>query len=138
MNFLIYKQNGEVYRTLSCNLRDLDLNVGQDELVWQGSGNVGDYIENGIVLTPSPSPSLHHIFNYDTKQWYDPRTTEQLWDEVRTKRDKLLSSCDWTQLPDVPVTAATPLWVVYRQNLRDITLQSDPKNITWPEVPNAN
>lgn len=53
---------------------------------------------------------------------------------VRRERDKLLSASDWTQLPDVPL-ATKEKWAVYRQALRDITQQSDPFNIVWPEPP---
>lgn len=65
-------------------------------------------------------------------------TTELLpvkysWDDIRSIRNKLLAACDWTQLPDAPVDAA--VWAVYRQELRDITKQPDPSNITWPVEP---
>jgi hypothetical protein len=53
---------------------------------------------------------------------------------VRDSRTKLLSNCDWTQLPDAPVDAAA--WATYRQDLRDITSQAGfPWNITWPTEP---
>lgn len=56
-------------------------------------------------------------------------------ENVRAKRGELLSSCDWTQLPDVPSTIQTK-WAAYRQSLRDITLQPGfPNTITWPEAP---
>jgi hypothetical protein len=57
--------------------------------------------------------------------------TEQEWGAVRYQRNFRLSMCDWTQLPDAPVDAAT--WTTYRQALRDITEQPDPFNITWPK-----
>ena len=55
------------------------------------------------------------------------------FDEVRQQRNQLLTDCDWTQLPDAPVDAA--IWATYRQALRDITQQSDPFNLTWPQKP---
>lgn len=59
----------------------------------------------------------------------------QLWAEVRRLRDELLSSCDWTQLPDVPEETKLK-WQTYRQALRDITetytLSSE---VVWPLVP---
>lgn len=57
------------------------------------------------------------------------------WAEVRAERNALLAACDWTQLPDAPVDAVA--WADYRQALRDITLQDDPFNITWPKEPIA-
>lgn len=54
--------------------------------------------------------------------------------EVRAQRNKLLASCDWTQLPDAPVDPAP--WATYRQELRDVTDQPGfPWEITWPEAP---
>lgn len=55
------------------------------------------------------------------------------WAMVRADRNQFLAACDWTQLPDAPVDAAA--WAEYRQALRDITDQSDPFNIVWPQEP---
>ena len=51
---------------------------------------------------------------------------------VRESRRTKLAECDWTQLADSP--ADDMAWAVYRQALRDITLQAGfPWTITWPE-----
>jgi hypothetical protein len=56
-------------------------------------------------------------------------------DDARRKRNRMLASCDWTQLPDASVDASK--WTAYRQALRDITLQDGfPENIIWPDMPN--
>lgn len=38
-------------------------------------------------------PSQHHVFDYEQKQWYDPRSIEQLrdakWKEIKQQRDLL-------------------------------------------------
>lgn len=59
--------------------------------------------------------------------------TASQWGSIRTERNKRLADCDWTQLPDAPVDATA--WAAYRQELRDITNQPDPFNITWPQEP---
>lgn len=64
----------------------------------------------------------------------DAMTAAQ-WESVRALRNTKLENCDWTQLPDAPVDAAA--WAAYRQELRDITNQPDPFNITWPTEPGA-
>ena len=56
------------------------------------------------------------------------------WREVRQVRNELLGDVDWTQFPDVPETTRNK-FQTYRQELRDITTQSDPSNITWPTKP---
>ncbi len=68
------------------------------------------------------------------------RTAEEIaqieadqWANVRVERNAKLADCDWTQLPDAPVDGAA--WAAYRQELRDITNQPDPFNITWPQEP---
>lgn len=54
--------------------------------------------------------------------------------EVRANRDRLLTSCDWTQVADAPVNKTA--WAAYRQELRDIPEQVGfPGNVVWPEAP---
>lgn len=55
------------------------------------------------------------------------------WSSIRADRNQRLAGCDWTQLQDAPVDST--VWATYRQALRDITIQSDPFNIQWPEQP---
>lgn len=58
------------------------------------------------------------------------------WYDVRGERNFLLSSSDWTQGNDSPLTDEKKTeWATYRQALRDITNQADPTNITWPTKP---
>ena len=40
--------------------------------------------------------------------------------DLRSKRDRLLSSCDWVMMSDSPIADQTS-WETYRQSLRDIT-----------------
>ena len=59
------------------------------------------------------------------------------WYVVRTQRDKLLYSCDWTQVADAAVSAENvAAWVTYRQALRAVPqTQTDPYAIVWPDLP---
>ena len=58
------------------------------------------------------------------------------WDGVRIRRNKFLLDSDWTQLSDSPLSESKKSeWSIYRQSLRDITLQEDPFNIVWPTKP---
>jgi hypothetical protein len=59
---------------------------------------------------------------------------ENKWEEVRQIRNELLLECDWTQLSDIPNTTKE-LWQTYRQELRDITSQTNPFSIVWPVKP---
>lgn len=63
-----------------------------------------------------------------------PPTKDEVAAQVRSHRDALLSSSDWTQMQDAPVDRAA--WAEYRQALRDVTDQEGfPENVTWPEPP---
>lgn len=59
------------------------------------------------------------------------------WKEIREERNKRISACDWTQLPNVPLPGAKKYeWETYRQALRDITQTTeDPSNPVWPIQP---
>lgn len=61
------------------------------------------------------------------------------WDDIRTRRTILLLDSDWTQLSDSPLSVELKeQWMIYRQELRDITNQSNPFDVVWPiEPPNA-
>jgi hypothetical protein len=68
----------------------------------------------------------------------EPLTVDELkarvdtqWAVIRSQRNQMLKDTDWTQVADAPVDNLT--WAVYRQELRDITKQADPFNITWPK-----
>ena len=68
--------------------------------------------------------------------------------ELRTYRNMLLTSCDWTLMPDSPLSDSKKTeWKTYRQSLRDITKTASPKmrtdmsgvfdisSVTWPTKP---
>lgn len=59
-----------------------------------------------------------------------------LWVSVRQRRNIELKECDWTQISDSPLSdEVKEQWKIYRQELRDITLQNNPRNINWPTHP---
>ena len=91
------------------------------------------------LLPQSPNPN--YSYNINTKQWEDARTKQQKYQEqaniILSQRNSILYSCDWTQIPNNPLTVEQQaLWATYRQELRDITLQSGyPFNVIWPTPP---
>lgn len=66
-------------------------------------------------------------------------TTEEQEMQVRAARNSLLTLCDWTQLPDAPLTDGEKQeWAEYRQALRDVPEQTGfPENVIWPSTPSA-
>lgn len=71
--------------------------------------------------------------------WVNPSEVAYVitWDIIRTKRDIKLSVCDWTVLPDSPLTDAKKLeWITYRQQLRDLPETfTNPEDVVWPTPP---
>lgn len=77
-----------------------------------------------------------------TEEEYNPEdewSDDQWATMVRRKRDSLISGTDYYILPDYPSTPdGIEAVKQYRQELRDITLQSGfPRNVQWPSLPSA-
>lgn len=64
-------------------------------------------------------------------------TNDQLAEEIRNKRNRLLAETDWVALRAYEQQQAVPTeWLEYRQALRDITTQSGfPESVQFPEKP---
>lgn len=89
--------------------------------------NCPPYLEGGLVY-------LHSV--RDNTEEESAEITSQRWVDVRNERNNFLMECDFTVLPDSPFTAEERTsWQTYRQQLRDVTTQSDPFNIAWPTKP---
>jgi len=75
----------------------------------------------------------------DTEAHLCPRehhpTEEEAWTAIRSRRDALLTACDWTQIPDAPLTeGGRAAWQTYRQALRDLPQDyATPDAVVWPE-----
>ena len=63
---------------------------------------------------------------------WDAGATDRAWAQVREERNQLLAATDWQAVSDLTMTSEQ---TTYRQALRDVPLQSDPLNITWPAKP---
>lgn len=73
------------------------------------------YIDNGVIKTRD-------------------KTVVITWDDIRSKRNYLLSQSDYTQMSDWPGDKA--VWAEYRQELRDITENFEtPDDVVWPTPP---
>lgn len=75
----------------------------------------------------------------EREAWLDEQVeiafaNEEGWIHLRSERNALLASTDWTQVADAPVDSKT--WAEYRQALRDLPANTDdPNNPVWPTPP---
>lgn len=54
---------------------------------------------------------------------------------VRADRDRMLASCDWTQIADASIQNKEA-WATFRQALRDVPTQTGfPFGVQWPQPP---
>jgi hypothetical protein len=101
-----------------------------------------------VTMLPKPEYDFrtHYLKQSDFYQvedkWqvhYTPEKLpyEQAANTIREERDKLLTSSDWTQVDDTPLTNAKKIaWAQYRQALRDIPQQEEfPFNVFFPQQP---
>ena len=96
---------------------------------------------DGTSLQPrSAAPSPYCSWNGTA---WEVNSAAYLW-QVRYERDMLLYRCDWTQLPDAPLTSEQLIEATtYRQALRDMTdpIVANPsayvqiEDAPWPTPP---
>lgn len=106
---------------------------------------------NLVPVKPAVQPKENYRINLEriavlqdnewVEEWIEtPASSEQIKErttacikDIREKRNRYLLDSDWTQLPDALVN--TKEWALYRQKLRDLTLQEGfPWEIIWPEA----
>jgi hypothetical protein len=95
-----------------------------------------DYTKNILEETPILVDGVYYqnwVQTNASQSEIDQRI-EDKWDEIREQRNQLLQECDWTQLADI-AQETKDSWTLYRQQLRDITTQTNPYSIVWPVKP---
>jgi t-SNARE complex subunit (syntaxin) len=102
----------------------------------QFSAAPNDYTKNITEGTPVLTDGVYYQnwIQTDASESEINYRLENQWFTIREIRNQLLTECDWTQLSDIP-TEIKNLWSSYRQDLRDITNQTNPFNIIWPVKP---
>ncbi len=90
---------------------------------------------DGNSHDPKQYVSSHFVGQDDTK---DARILAEKWANIRSQRDRKIAATDWRVIVASESDEGSDLqkdWKDYRQDLRDITEQADPDNITWPTEP---
>lgn len=88
----IISKDGELLFTIQGNTETVSLNIPVDGFAVDDPPNSNMFYQDGWVDMP-PQPCSNHIFDYDLKQWVDPRTIkqfkEQHWQKIKAERDSL-------------------------------------------------
>lgn len=88
----IISRSGEPLFTIQASDEIVILNTPVDCLAVEDPPGSNMYYRGGWVAMPA-QPSPYHIFNYDLKDWIDPRTLDEIkaqkWAEIKAMRDQL-------------------------------------------------
>lgn len=88
----IVSKNGELLKIINGSLDSIKLNTPSGCVVAEDPPASNMYYKDGWVAMPA-QPTQHHIFNYDLKDWVDPRTLDEIkaqkWAEIKSRRDSL-------------------------------------------------
>jgi len=148
--FAFYKISGEVHCVVACHeeaqpvgdliIKEIPAFVSATS-GWITNDQWIPYSPEGAMrLQDMPKyrarPQASMRFAHAEGRWV--RDEALAWWHSRQERNRLLEASDWTDT----LSARTRLgseryeaWQHYRQLLRDVTLQSDPYAIVWPEPP---
>jgi hypothetical protein len=115
MTYKFFKGSSDTVRT-DCILRKSD-----NALIPFDEGNIDyqEYLEWAKTNTADPVDAL-------------------TWDDIRSKRDFILQSTDWTMTTGATVDQAQ--WAAYRQIIRDIPQtykDKTPDDVVWPTQPST-
>ena len=90
-------QDGEILRAIGGNREQFQVNTKDGEIfIDRGEAVVSSSYysfteKRFIALSDAPSPQ--HVFDYEIKQWIDPRALEEIkaqkWAEIKQQRDQL-------------------------------------------------
>ena len=125
---------GQIIKIIQTNDIESQLEVGQAYIIGP-SNDATQYIENGALIDMPIKPDQTYKFDWSTKSWIQDYNLAS--NAIRSQRATLLIGSDWTQTLNVPFSQEKQQeWAVYRQQLRDITLQSGyPYEVVWPTPP---
>jgi len=97
-------------------------------------------LDDGTVSSIPKNPDNTDYAEY--LEWAKTNTIEAAdgltWDNIRSKRDGILQSTDWTMTTGATVDQAQ--WAAYRQVIRDIPQtykDKTPDDVVWPTQPST-
>jgi hypothetical protein len=89
---IVEKDTGRFIKSISAPDDVVEMNTPEGCLAVEDPPGSNMYYQGGWVVMPA-QPSPYHIFNYDLKDWIDPRTLDEIktqkWAEIKAMRDRL-------------------------------------------------
>lgn len=139
INYSIYKvDTGEIITRGTSTIKEdiYPLLTPETNVVFDASTNYS-YVENGEIVSMPEKPGVDYIFSYTEKKWV--KDLDGMEKRALKFRDQLLAEGPdrinpmwWSSMSPEEQQA----WSQYRQNLLDITSQTDyPETIVWPIKP---
>jgi len=92
--FITFNNNGQIHAAYTLGDTEVpNLEIGQDFMEISDQQDLSNvYLENGIFIPFPVKPTIHHVFNWTTKQWEDPRTLQELkdaqWASIKRSRSQ--------------------------------------------------
>jgi len=137
--YVIVECTDEDVQTRLAQLRDYTSVEGVYNIKWSDDiGNAEEIMgEDGNSQDPKVYVQSHFVGDDTAK---DARILADEWTRIRTERDRLLTSSDWTQANDTALASAKVTeWGTYRTKLRTLPADQSSKttfaSITWPPQP---
>lgn len=88
----IISKRGELLQLIYADEETVALNTPKDGFAVDDPPKSNMFYQDGWLEMPA-QPTSYHIFNYDTKQWIDPRSLDEIkaqkWAEIKAQRDQL-------------------------------------------------
>ena len=139
----LYSKNGEYPSTLPHRIKFSDGTTKTDPSTFTDE----DLVNAGYVSVDNPPTAIFpQRVVWDGTNWIvrDPNQseTDQRWDWIRSECERLLFETDYKVIKAIETnTTIDPLYVQYRQELRDLynnVNNIDPWNFTWPQINNSD
>ena len=138
INLLYYDKKGEIIQTFGVPEFAIPVYTPPEGLfkleVDMPIGENTHYVVNGKLVELPPKPDITYIFDYSSKIWIE--SPEIAGNIVRDIRNTLLTEADILIFKAEDLGQDTTLLRVYRQALRDITIQQGfPLDVIFPTPP---
>jgi hypothetical protein len=124
---VFYDEIGKIVEIRGGNIEGCTLDIEEDDRPGLVTEEIVDFdthfVADNTLRKMPPRPSIEHVFDYAARNWvYDPTPAQQQAAlQMRFARNAKLEACDWTQMPDTPLSTEQQVaWQTYRQQLRDL------------------